>query len=302
MIRYALKEEKIEFQQMWKETFAFDDAGFTDFFFKEYYDDGKHYVLYEEELISIISRFKSAYRFNGKMIGASMLVGAITKERYRKQGKMKALLNEVLNQCARQELVTFVQAYDPSIYRSFGFEVIYYRSLYHFKKDQFRWILKREVTNDPSAIDLLKAYANFTQHFDGYKCRDLNYFEKLKRQIAYEGGYISAIYRNERICGYIIYYILNQKVMIDECIYLDFKALCALLTHALSLKEEVDLYVSGNEKLFHFFKDVPYEIQDYTMARINHYPLFNALYQSDVSDVFEAFSLGEKPLYLRENL
>ena len=66
----------------------------------------------------------------GHILETSMILGVATIPSYRKRGCMHELMNDVLDEVEHRELVTLIQAYNPSMYTQFGFEMVYYRRRY----------------------------------------------------------------------------------------------------------------------------------------------------------------------------
>lgn len=302
MIRFAYPEEKNELKKIWLEAFAMDDGGYTDYFFDECYDAGKHYVLSkEDEIVSIASTFSSAYMINDRMLKTSMIVGVATKEAYQGQGYMTKLLNEIVSQLEHQELLTMIQAYDPNIYKKFGFEVVYKRHKYYFSRDTFEVGSSFNVLDYYEVHDLVKVYARFAKHFTGYKVREVRDFELYLKEIEALGYHLMTIYRANEIKGYFVYHLVDDMVEIDECIYLDLKTLNQIISYALKLAPSLELKVSEFEDLGRRFKYDAKVLEDYTMVRINDYKLWNMLFECDVDNAYDALTLVNKPLFMRED-
>lgn len=302
MIRFAYPEEKEELKKIWQEAFVMDDGGYTDYFFQECYDAGKHYVLHNDEtIVSIASSFASAYMINDRMLRASMIVGVATKEAYQGQGYMTKLLNEIISQLEHQELLTMIQAYEPNIYKKFGFEVVYKRQKYYFSRETYDVGSSFNVLDYYEVHDLVKVYARFVKHFSGYKVREVSDFELYFKEIEALGGHLMTVYRANEIKGYFVYRIVDDVVEIDECIYLDLKTLNQIISYALKIAPRLELTVSEYEDLGRRFKYNAKELEDYTMVRINDYKLWNKLFESEVDNAYDALTLVNKPLYMRED-
>ena len=302
MIRFAYPEEKEELKKIWLEAFVMDDGGYTDYFFQERYDAGKHYVLHNDEtIVSIASSFASAYMINDRMLRASMIVGVATKEAYQGQGYMTKLLNEIISQLEHQELLTMIQAYEPNIYKKFGFEVVYKRQKYYFSRETYDVGSSFNVLDYYEVHDLVKVYARFVKHFSGYKVREVSDFELYFKEIEALGGHLMTVYRANEIKGYLVYRIVDDVVEIDECIYLDLKTLNQIISYALKIAPRLELTVSEYEDLGRRFKYNAKELEDYTMVRINDYKLWNKLFECEVDNAYDALTLVNKPLYMRED-
>lgn len=295
-------EDAKEIYQIWKDVFSFDDFGFTDYYFKHHFNPFTTYIIKEDQkVVSIGSFHKHVYKLNHRFIQASMIVGLATLEEYRHKGYMRAILETMLDHLASQELITFIQAYNPELYKPFGFEMVYYRKRYILTQQHIKSIDLKGVTTAIHYEDMLKVYAKFAKRFHGFMIRDYSYFKQLELQCKATNSQIVCVYEKGLMKGYGILQQFEQHVLIEELIYLDLKTLYKILSLALKVKPKVELVVSKHEQLDRVF-NMEGELFGYTMARIHDYELFNQLFNSQVSSVQEAFALVDKPLFLRENI
>ena len=305
MIRYAKNEEKPILKAFWQDAFAFDDGGYTDYYFKDAYELGKHYVYeVDGEIISMLHTHRSSYMFNHRILATSMILGVATRPNRQRQGYMGALMKEVLSQLEHQELLTLIQAYHPEIYKPFGFEIVYHRNTYYFNRDNYKNQCNELIAKDYVVEDLLSAYGRFVKHFTGYKMRTRDDFELYLKEISATEMFIQAFYdhNHQQIRGYIVFSIEEETIKIDECVYLDLKTLDAMIGFASELGEQVELTVSEYENLKLMYPNVSYEASDYTMVRINDYDLWNQLFSSNVKTAKEALTLTNEPLFMHESL
>lgn len=300
MISKAEEKDKQEVYQMWKNIFAFDDGGYTDFYFKNYYRNEDTFVTrIENEVVACCSKHKHSIMLHGRMLQCSMILGMAVKKQYRHQGIMHEMMNVLMDEIEHQELITMIQAYNPKLYEPFGFKTIYKRRKWLIKRNEVKRF-KSGVTKDVYALDMLKLYGQFVSRFNGYVLRDLKYFEKLFKEVEAEGGIIVGYYQKQ-LEGYALLYLENKKAVIRECVYLNSRALMQLVNYALSISEEMILETSNAENLKVLFPQSSFEEMDYTMVRLNNPELFNRLYNSNISTVEEAMMLKALPLYMHEN-
>ncbi len=301
MISKASGLDKQEVYRMWKTIFADDDGGYTDFYFKTYYRNQETFVKkIQDEVVGCLSKHPHAIMLHGRMLRCSMIVGVAVKPQWRGRGFMRELMETALDEADHQELITMIQAYQPSLYEPFGFETVYRRRNWTIRRTEVRRI-RPDVTTLLFPKDCLKLYGQFVSRFNGYVIRDLNYFETLMKEVEAENGKMIAYYHERQIEGYAALYLENGRIVIRECLYLHSTALLHMVNYALSLKPEITLQVSGSENLSRIFPYSTYEEVGYTMVRLNNPELFNRLYNSQVTTAKEAMMLLDKPLYMHEN-
>ena len=71
---------------------------------------------------------------------------------------MKEMMKEVLDFLSYQNLVTMIQAYNPSLYIPYGFDIIYHRKSYFITKDNYQITETRGISDTVNTEDMLKEY------------------------------------------------------------------------------------------------------------------------------------------------
>lgn len=300
MLRLASNDEKTIIQDIWHEQ-SFD-LGFDNYYFAAMYSKSMHYVLANENIETVIDVMKHAMMLNGRKLSVSLISGIKTASKYRFKDNEKILLEEVLSQLSRQDLVSLVHAKDKELYLAAGFELIYLRNCYHIERYLFDGVETHGVTHEFESIDLLKAYNRFVERFNAYILRDKEYYDDYLIQLEFRNMHLMAVYLDGEIKGYFSFKIIGDELYINECIYSDIKTLAKIISYSLKLAKDVYLYVSEAEHLEKVFKNIKFKTSEYMLARINDYDLFNQLYGCDVTDVKSAMNLFNYPLYIREDL
>ena len=303
MIRYASKEDKLDIKKIWDSCFELDNNGYNEFFFNNLYRPEDTYIISnDKEIMSTGSRSKHVYMINNKPLKGSLIYGLATSKEYRNNGFMTKILNTMLDQIQYQELVTFIQSDKPELYKPYGFEPIYYKVKYTIEKNKNTIYDTSGCRTNVSCNDLLALYIEVMKRFNGYMIRDLHYYELYLQEIKAQKGDIIAIYDNGKITGYMSIIKKGQEVTIEECIYLDAKALVILLSFALKIGNTVYLNLTKYENVDTLFNHSNKEIYPHTLMRINDYNLFNKLFQLDIHNTKEAMDSFKKPLFIREHI
>ena len=172
MISKALPQEKKIVYGIWKQVFAGDDGGYTDYFFRTLYKPENTLVLKESgNIVSTLMRIPHSIMLAGHILETSMILGVATIPSYRKRGCMHELMNDVLDEVEHRELVTLIQAYNPSMYTQFGFEMVYYRRRYTVHRSQIPLCSNEGLTYKVQSQDLLDVYTAYVRRFDGFYLR-----------------------------------------------------------------------------------------------------------------------------------
>lgn len=301
MIRNALENEKSTIYRIWKEMFSFDDQGYTDYYFSELYR-AKDTLVYvkDDKIVSTLQKRGHVMMLHDKPIACYMLVGVATLPAYQNQGYMKELMEAVLDEASTQCLVTCLQAYNPEVYKSFGFELLYHRKKYQFHRDDFPKYKTHGISQHMVPKDMVSLYREFCSSFNGYMVRDERYYKHLEKQMEMEHGYIYTYYKDEKLQGYMICYLESNRIVIDEIIYANGEALVRLLSYACKQKPFISLIVSEFEDMGKILPSAEVETFGAMMVRINDETLFEECFNRSAKPLKDAFNDNKKPLYIHE--
>lgn len=302
MIKKAENGHTSSIKSMWTTCFPQEDASYTDFYFEHIYKPENTLVLIEQGILqSSCQRIPHEMMFNNRVLRTSMIVGVTTLPTYQKKGNMKKLMDVVMDQVNHQELITLVQAYDPTLYEKYGFEMMYYHKETTFTRKDIQKISNEGCSYLIHSEDMLRLYASFVKRFNGFYIRDCATFDRLKLEIERQHGKIIAYYNEkQQLEGYATCIFTNNEVIFEECIYMNSIALTKLVNLALQIKPIVKVNTSQVEDLRFLFPEVVVEDKGFTMVRINDMELFNRLYQVHATSVKEAFASSGKPLFMNE--
>lgn len=302
MIEKATEEQTNEIRQIWKTCFPKEDPRYIEYYFKNIYKPENCYVnIIDGKIVSVLMRNPHALMFNGRVLQASMLVGAATLPEYRNKGCMHELMEVVIDACEHSELITLIQSEEPELYEQYGFRTIYKRADYTVERKDVKRITNFGCAYEPTPIDLLKVYSAFIRRFNGFYARDLEYFVKYKKEITAVGGKIVAYYDGKnQIRGYAVMIPQGNELRVEEIIYLDSMSLVKLCNAALQERRVVHLLVSEAENLRLVFPTAKKRTFGSTMCRLNDADLFIRVFNRRVLTVEDAFAISRKPLNLNE--
>lgn len=302
MIKKAEKGHLNAIKTMWATCFPQEDPSYTNFYFEHIYKPENTLVLIEQGMLqSSCQRIPHEIMFNNRVLRTSMIVGVTTLPTYQNKGNMKKLMDVVMDEIDHQELITLVQAYDPTLYEKYGFEMMYYHKETTFTRNDIQKISNEGCSYLVNSEDMLRLYASFVKRFNGFYIRDCATFDRLKQEIEAQHGKIIAYYNEkQQLEGYATCIFTNKEVIFEECIYMNSIALTKLVNLALQIKPTVKVNTSQVEDLRFLFPSVTVKDVAFTMARINDMDLFNRLYQTKATSVTEAFESSGRPLFMNE--
>lgn len=302
MIKEASRSEKSEILNLWKHAYPSQHEDYLKFYFDQIFDEGRCILSQQDNrIVSSLQMNTHTMYFLGKQLKVNYITGVSTLPDYRRRGHMRQLMNSAIDEASHNYLVTLIMGFNPKVYEEFGYEVVYYRKAYTIQSEYLNKVTTAHVSYQASAEELLKVYQMFAQHFDGYYIRDKKYYTLLLKELELQHKEL-IVCRNMRqeVCGYLVCQKKKNDVMIEEAIYLQSSVLMRMMKKAIGMEKEITIHVSPSERLEKIFPLAIPKKQPYMMARINHLPLFNKLYNTHVKSTKEAFRKVKKPLWCHE--
>lgn len=302
MIRYANKKDKEELLQLCIKSLPMKEKHFLQYYFDNQFSSSK--VLISELdnlLVSQIHIREHILNFHQKQLKVSYLFGITTHYDYRQRGIMRDLMEMVLEDCEKNDLLTFLKASNPKIFERYGFDIISQRKRYIVYAKELMKYSVHGISHEYDSKLLSKLYHQFAKVFDCYYERDETYYEHYINKAKQDGGKI-CIYRDPDgvIKGYALYYELDDGIEVKEIIYLDSKSLCCMLRYAIGYNPFISIEVSQAEHLEKIFKmSIPRNFPC-VMARINNLKLFNKLFNSNCKSAKDIEKMLNKPILLNE--
>lgn len=233
-IQKATCKHTDQIKKLWIESFKDEDEQSSAFFFDYlYHPEDAYLLMHESKVICMLQTRKMKIHKDGIDQDTFFIIGVATNPYYQSCGYMKQLMNYVLSQISSPFVC--IQAYDWDLYKPFGFSETYMTYLSDFEKQGNS---NGFICDDASF--LLNLYQQFTQHKDGYRVRDLAYYQNYL--IPYK-KLDSEIIANEH--AYII--VNKEHTFVSECIYTDKTALIQLLNRFSHIKVMADIPFDHDE-------------------------------------------------------
>ncbi len=301
MIDYKHDEDWDGLYQLCSISHPASERWFIEYLFDNYYHQIDGIVDSEDDkIIACLFQEEHALTFNQKILLVNWIFQIATHPDYRRRGHMDYLLEHQLRVSEANYLISFMEVYNPRIFKKYGFEEITHRKRFSIASKEIPVLNAKGVSfaDDPEELEAI--YQEYIKHFDCHYLRDVNYYLHYLQQIKANDGKI-AIYRKGGIAkGYCIYFERDDLIEVKEMVYLDAITLYKLLRFAIGLSAFISLEVSEGEKVETLFKRGMPRQATCIMARVNNLALFNKLYGCEVKNTSEAFNILKKPINLNE--
>ena len=201
--KYALKFSPIMKQAyaLYEDAFPEDSKAYRDYFFLHHYKENNLRYIIEDGLMKACLHIKmNSYKYMNEVVQIPLIVGASTDKRYRKQGLMKRLLDEFIQECKGNKIPWIILKTEiPQVYQKSGFiPVGQMEKVGHYDK------LENCQIEQTSNMALLKSIYDTYFMDKPYDLRDVSYFQDLVYALSLEGYESYLIKHDKEILGYVI--------------------------------------------------------------------------------------------------
>lgn len=223
MKKASVKDQQ-QIVELWKTCFQDENESSTQYYFHYLYHQDHTYVLKQKErVLSVIQIVPMNLSIQNKVEQCYFILGVCTHPYFQGQGYMKELLQYVLKEYNSYKI--YLQAYQPQIYRPFGF---------HTSHLHQKIVLDKSILSLDNTLSLIEDknflhiyYEKFVKAFDEYRIRDDSYWNLLiKRCESFEDKI--KIFKDY---GYIIYHEDEKSIYVSEIIYMNQEALYHILNY-----------------------------------------------------------------------
>lgn len=227
-------------------------------------------------IISKLTTLPLTTYINGKKFAMGGVSGVATWPEHRRNGLVKALLKKGLVEMKeKRQSISFLFPFSIPFYRKYGWELFCDKKVVTLTKEQLPSIKNstgsvRRIGKEFDILDPI--YQCFASQYNGMLVRDkawwdIRIFKQVKGHIAV---YTNNNGENE---GYIIYEVKQNKMKIQELIYLTndaWRSLWNFISNHDSMLDSVELTIYPNDPSMFFLNDprVEQKLEAYFMARI----------------------------------
>lgn len=252
-IRKANNEDLEDIKQLWKDSFPEETLKTTEFFFDHLYHKEDFMVLTQDnEIVSMLQRRKMNIMLNDKAEEISFIVGVATKSYFYHNHFMKELLEDTLDELKKNEKLTVLQAYNWDLYKPFGFEVTHYLQKVRLNKN-FDLPLTYTFKKSQDAKQLLTIYNTYCKEKNGYRIRDIAYYEQfLLPYIQCENGDAYIVYdQDKQPVGSLILYdnLCSEYLPLNENANLQMQRWLSDLPSEVVIVGETNLAINGERNV-----------------------------------------------------
>lgn len=210
-------------RELCEELFPEGKGAFLDYYYDQITDENEIYAAEDGgEPCAMLHLNPYEMHFGKELFTAHFIVAAGTREKYRRQGIMHALLSEALKAMyERGEAFTFLVPSDEAFYRKLGFGLLCRENARTFSPKNYRRAPALEAypaqmadVPDLAWISeriLKEQYSVYTKRTEGYFSRLLDEQEALR-------GEVVILAKDRAPLGYLVYSARHARVSIRELV------------------------------------------------------------------------------------
>ena len=304
MIFYLPDSEKRSCRPLYEEVFTEDSLSFVEHYFKKIIKNNKVLVSSKNnEIVSMLHLNPHFLQVKQDQLYIPYIYAVATKKTYRKKGYMGKLMERTLQDLYKEEIpFTYLIPVSPKVYEPYGFSFISSRQPVKFIRDKIHSEINRLPENDrnqfrvdiwdsQNKIEHAKELSDFVNNqlqsvSSCFIVRNADYFSEIIKQLEYEKGIISILYKKDEPVGYCFLDGANPRSIWELVCAPEYqKSFMQILCETLDLKQ---IFVKNN---LHEFKSLLQE--PFVMGRIVHLNQF-AKYISSKKDVELILKIQDK--------
>lgn len=234
-----------QIKNLWLNSFPDENPLTTAFYFDKLYDPKQtQCLLHDDQLVCMLHLRDMELMMDGKVTAAKLILGIATDPEYQECGYMRQLLTHVLDKNTQTPLL--IQAYDWELYKPFGFETSYKRRKTILRKAAYEGLEKQcDCCEDAAA--LLSLYNEYVQDKNGYRIRDLSYYQDYLIPYAKCSGRILIHRSQDEIDGYLVYDESEDQLIVNELICRSQKTANAMMCCICDSDKEIIVYHVDDE-------------------------------------------------------
>ncbi|SFM50953.1 Predicted acetyltransferase [Gracilibacillus orientalis] len=229
----------------------------------------------EEQLSAKVHMIPLNVNINGKAMKMGGIAAVASWPEYRRSGKIKRLLQEVLRSMkSTGHTISYLHPFSVPFYRKYGYELTFNQRKYQIPMDSLKKKWKASGyarRNKNNYEDLQKVYSAYISAFNGALIRD----KKWWNQRIIKKDTMTTICYNEQneAEGYLLYHVKNQILHVEELAYVNLnglKLILQLISNHDSMATKVEMTVPDNDHLPMLIDEPRYEqkVVPYFMSRI----------------------------------
>lgn len=232
------EKQELECRTLWRNCFG-DSELYMDYYFGEKCKDSKIFVDVEDShIVSMVYLNPYDLMWQGQKVRSYYIVGVATEDKYRKQGRMRKLLEQAFKEMKAEGIpFTYLMPANRKIYEPFGFEIVYKQKRIRASGIEEKLINKAKTTEMETVnsgvsirmigelieaeLERIMSYSQrkLSKEFDLYAVRDVEYYQQLQMEMQAMEGDV-AIFETPagEMVGIVAYGLENGYLEVVECL------------------------------------------------------------------------------------
>ncbi|MGP4042259.1 GNAT family N-acetyltransferase [Gracilibacillus sp. D59] len=229
----------------------------------------------DEQLSAKVHMIPLNVNINGKAMKMGGVAAVASWPEYRRSGKIKTLLQEVLRSMKSSgHTISYLHPFSVPFYRKYGYELTFNQRKYRIPMDSLKknWRASGYARrNKDKYEDLQKVYSTYISRFNGALIRDERWWHQ--RIIKKHTRVVICYNERNEAEGYLLYHVKDQILHVEEMAYVNLNGLrlvLRLISNHDSMATKVEMTVPDNDYLPMLIDEPRYEqtVVPYFMSRV----------------------------------
>ena len=239
------------------------------------------------------------------------IAGVATWPEYRRNGHVKQLLKEALQEMKREgQVLSFLHPFSIPFYRKYGWELIFEQNKTKIpisdlkKKWEIDGKVRRAPFNEETISILQPVYESFAKNYNGPLNRKLNWW--MNR--IWKDDLVVAIGYNEKeeADSYVIFKVKDRLFQVDDYAYSSvsgLKRLLEFMSNHDSMVNAIEVTVPANDNMALLFhnRHLDQKLDAYFMGRIVDVEKFLQTFPYNETSEFRPFTIHVEDSFMPEN-
>jgi len=224
-IRLTTNQDLEQVKNLWAYCFENYEPFFS-WYFREYYQGDNTIGAFEKDrLLSSLQLIPYNIYLRGQVLPTSYIVGVASFPEARSAGIVGKLLVESLVELRRRDhVISLLMPFKASFYYPYQFEICYHHYKYDINLDDLKPVTTTygdflSIKGTDNILELDEVYQEFVRNKHGYIVRDTKNWRLLLEEHEGEKGYSYLLKNDEKVEGYILYYLKDDKMIVREMAY-----------------------------------------------------------------------------------
>lgn len=260
-------------------------SAYEQLYFKHYFNQD---LIHYSEDGSFMHVQKKILNLHDKKLRVSYITPALAYS--------EASMCDLLETLEHRDLITLIRSDKNDFLESHGFEAVIDQQVCNIPTQMIPEFDIQGIVLDPPSQDLKTVYDTYSAYFTGYFSRNVQDFDRMKRDAQFLNGKYIGYMQDQKLLGYLRIINHPHYVEVLESCYDKSGTLLRLLSFIAKGKNRIIYRTNSSEKIQKLLPHIKVSNETVILARVNDKELFERLFHIKIISSYSAFNAFSKPV------